>query len=173
MRWNCRHGNARHAHHHVQVGSVGTDPGDEIAPKTKLTNTVNASADPVGGGSPVTSTASRAIVVLGATDDPFPGNASMNKTASGPLNISATTTANFSGTYPGRWLPAGDNTGQAASVTAAAPASYTLTSRADNNGLQYAIVDPVPCLTAHSGVTYRRCRRAARRAPLPRSTCWA
>jgi len=138
----------------VQVGSVGTNPGDEIAPKTKLTNTVSATAHPVGGGSPVTSTASRDIVVLGAGDDPFPGNAGMNKTASGPLNISATSTPDFSGTYPGRWLPAGDNTGAPASVTAAAPASYTLTSRADNNGLQYAIVDPVPCLTAHTGVTY-------------------
>ncbi len=138
----------------VQVGTVGSQPGDEIVPKSKLTNTVSATADPVGGGNPVVSTASRDIVVLGAGDDPFPGNASMNKTASGPLNISSTSAANFSGTYPGRWLPTGDNTGKPASVTATAPASYTLTSRADNNGLQYAIVDPVPCLTAHTGVSY-------------------
>ncbi len=137
----------------VQVGSVGTDPGDEIAPRTKLTNTVDATATPVGGGAAVNSSAGRDVVILGATDDPFPGNAGMNKTARGPLNISATGT-DLSGTYPGRWLPAGDNVGTPASVTAAAPASYTLTSRADNNGLQYAIVDPLPCLTNHSGVTY-------------------
>jgi uncharacterized repeat protein (TIGR01451 family)/fimbrial isopeptide formation D2 family protein len=137
----------------VQVGSVGTDPGDELAPRTKLTNTVDATATPVGGGTAVHSSASRDVVILGDTDDPFPGNAGMNKTAAGPLNISATGT-DLSGTYPGRWLPTGVSAGAPASVTAAAPASYTLTSRADNNGLQYAIVDPLPCLSNHSGVTY-------------------
>jgi len=137
----------------VQVGSVGTDPEDEITPRAKLTNAVDATATPVGGGDASQSSATRDVVILGATDDPFPGNASMNKTATGPLNVSATG-SDFSGTYPGRWLPAGDNAGAPASVTAAAPASYTLTSRADNNGLQYAIVDPLPCLTNHSGVTY-------------------
>ncbi len=137
----------------VQVGPVGTNPGD-IAPKTKLTNTVTATADPLGGGPQVSSTATRDIVVLGATDDPFPGNTGVNKTASGPLNISATAQPDMSGTYPGRWLPSGDNTGRPASVLEAAPASYTITLRSDNNGFEYSVIDPVPCLDNHSGVTY-------------------
>jgi uncharacterized repeat protein (TIGR01451 family)/fimbrial isopeptide formation D2 family protein len=137
----------------VQVGSVGAGPGDEIAARAKLTNTVSATATPVGGGAAVQSSASRDVVILGTTDDPFPGNAGMNKIAGGPLNISATG-KDLTGTYPGRWLPTGGSASAPASVTAAAPASYTLTSRADNNGLQYAIVDPLPCLTNHSGVSY-------------------
>ncbi|MFC5500927.1 hypothetical protein ACFPJ4_01595 [Lysinimonas soli] len=137
----------------VQVGPVGSGPG-EIAPKTKLTNSVTASADPVGGGQKVTSTATRDIVVLGPTDDPFPGNTSVGKTASGPLNISASAQADMSGTYPGRWLPSGDNSTRPASVLDAAPASYTIGLRSDNNGFEYSIVDPVPCLDNRSGVSY-------------------
>lgn len=134
------------------VGPVG--PGDPLASYEEVTNTVDVSATPLGGGEPVTGSDDRTIVVLSDTDDPQPGTTSLGKRSAGPLNISAAATPDRRGTYPGRWLPNGDNSARPASVLESAPASYVLSPRIQYEEFQYEIRDKLPCLDNLSGVVY-------------------
>ena len=129
------------------VGTVGSAPGDDFASYESVTNTVAATAIPVGSTVPSTpQTATRAIVVLDDDDDPRPGTHALGKNSAGPLRHAAAPQA-ARGTYPGRWLPNGVAETAPASATASNPASYTLTPRIDFEEFEYEITDKMPCLT--------------------------
>lgn len=127
------------------VGTVG-GAGSDFAPYENVPNTVTATASPVGGGDDATGTATRTVVMLGTGDPEIPGTISLDKTSSAPLNRSSSSTPDRRATYPGRWLPNGDNSARPASVLDAAPATYTISPRIQYESFQYEIRDKVPCL---------------------------
>ena len=127
------------------VGSVGTGGTDEFGPYENVPNSVTATAVPIGGGTPATATGSRTVVVLETGASEIPGTHSIGKSSAGPLNIS-TTGSDRRGTYPGRWLPNGDNSASPASVLDAAPATYTISPRIQYESFQYELRDKVPCM---------------------------
>ncbi len=133
------------------LGSVGTAGTDDLAPFAEVINVVEATALPRGGGTPSTGTAERTIVALDTGDDPLPGTHALGKSSAGPLNISDDDDPDLRGTYPGRWLPSGDNTGSPASLLDPAPARYVLTPRIQYEEFQYEIRDAVPCLDDPTG----------------------
>ena len=129
----------------AQVGTVG-GAGSDFGPYENVPNTVSASASPVGGGPTATASGSRTVVVLDTGAPAIPGTHSISKSSNAPLNRSTTTTADRRATYPGRWLPNGDNSARPASVLDAAPATYTISPRIQYESFQYEIHDKVPCL---------------------------
>ncbi|MEO5533506.1 MAG: hypothetical protein ABIR17_00040 [Pseudolysinimonas sp.] len=133
------------------VGPVGPAPGDAFPSFAEVTNQVQATATPVGGGTATVETGERTVVVLDTGDNPQPGTHSLGKGSAGPLNISGNDTPDLRGTYPGRWLPNGNNSGAAASVLEAAPAQYTLRPRIQYEEFQYDIHDKMPCLDNPTG----------------------
>ncbi|MBS1677372.1 MAG: DUF11 domain-containing protein [Actinobacteria bacterium] len=115
---------------------------------TVLTNTATLAGQPIGEtASPVETSAERPLTAI-TVPPTSPGNF-VGKSAQGPLNIPG---AGFLGTYPGNWLPAGSSPslspGSSAGryrVTVTYPAS---------RAFETALVDPVPCLEAQTGVRY-------------------
>lgn len=135
------------------VGSVG-GAGSDFDPYENVLNSVTASAEPVGGGATATATGNRTVVVLASGDPEIPGNHSIGKSSAAPLNRSTTATADRRATYPGRWLPNGDNSARPASVLDAAPATYTISPRIQYESFQYEIRDKLPCLANVIGGVY-------------------
>lgn len=130
----------------AQVGTVG-GAGADFDAYENVPNTVTADATPLGGGDAATATGSRTVVVLADGDPEIPGTHTLGKGSSAPLNRSTSATPDLRATYPGRWLPNGDNSARPASVLDAAPATYTITPRIQYESFQYAIRDDLPCLT--------------------------
>lgn len=129
----------------AQVGTVG-GAGSDFDPYENVTNTVGVTATPLGGGPDATATGTRTVVVLADGDPEVPGTHGLGKSSAAPLNRATTGNPDRRATYPGRWLPNGDNTGRAPSVLDAAPATYTITPRIQYESFQYEIHDKVPCL---------------------------
>jgi uncharacterized repeat protein (TIGR01451 family) len=129
----------------AQVGTVG-DSESDFAPYENVPNTVTATATPIGGGEDASATGSRTVVVLATGDPEVPGTHSLGKSSSAPLNRATSGSPDLRATYPGRWLPNGDNTGAPASVLDAAPATYTISPRIQYESFQYEIHDKLPCL---------------------------
>ena len=129
----------------AEVGTVGAD-GSDFAPYENVPNTVTATATPLGGGDAATGTGTRTVVVLADGDPEIPGTHSLGKSSSAPLNRATAGNPDRRATYPGRWLPNGDNTGRPASVLDAAPATYSISPRIQYESFQYEIHDKVPCL---------------------------
>lgn len=127
------------------VGQVG-GAGSDFDPYENVPNTVTATAEPLGGGPTATASGSRTVVVLAVGDPEIPGTHSLAKSSAAPLNRSSTGTPDRRATYPGRWLPNGDNSSQPASVLDAAPATYTISPRIQYESFQYEIHDKLPCL---------------------------
>jgi len=128
------------------IGAVGPGADDDFASYASVTNSVSATALPVGGTEPsAPQTATRAVVVLDESDDPRPGTHALGKNSAGPLRHAAAPQA-ARGTYPGRWLPNGVAENAPASATVSNPASYTLTPRIDFEEFEYEIVDKMPCI---------------------------
>ncbi|CAN5276976.1 hypothetical protein BH11ACT4_BH11ACT4_19940 [soil metagenome] len=134
----------------AQVGTVG-GAGSDFAPYQNVPNSVVASAVPVGGGQPATATGTRTVVVLATGDPAVPGTHSLGKSSAAPLNRAPSGSADRRATYPGRWLPNGDNSTRPASVLDAAPATYTISPRIQYESFQYEIHDKLPCLSDLSG----------------------
>lgn len=132
------------------VGTVGA-AGSDFAPYENVPNTVTATATPVGGGADSTAAGTRTVVMLGSGDQAIPGNHSINKSSSAPLNRGPNGSPDRRATYPGRWLPNGDNSSRPASVLDAAPATYTISPRIQYESFQYEIHDKLPCLADLSG----------------------
>lgn len=132
------------------VGSVG-GAGSDFDPYENVPNTVTATAAPMGGGPTATATGTRTVVVLAAGDPEIPGTHSVGKSSVAPLNRSTTGTPDRRATYPGRWLPNGDNSVRPASVLDAAPATYTISPRIQYESFQFEIRDKLPCLADLSG----------------------
>lgn len=130
-----------------QVGGTGAD----FAPYENVPNTVVATATPLGGGEDATAEGSRTVVMLADGDPEIPGTHSIAKSSAAPLNRAATGNPDRRATYPGRWLPNGDNSTRPASVLDAAPATYTISPRIQYESFQYEIHDKLPCLTTLSG----------------------
>lgn len=137
------------------TATMGVVDGDPISPYDQVVNTVSVVAVPLGGGEESTRDASRTIIALGDGNDPITGTTSLGKTSSSPLNRSADDSPDFRATYPGRWLPNGDNSARPASMSDSNPASYRLTPRIQYEEHRYEITDPVPCLSNKTGVVYR------------------
>ena len=129
----------------AQVGSVG-GAGSDFDPYENVPNTVTATATPIGGGADVTATGTRTVVLLATGDPEIPGTHSLGKSSSAPLNRATAGSPDRRATYPGRWLPNGDNSGRAPSVLDAAPATYTISPRIQYETFQYEIHDKMPCL---------------------------
>ena len=136
------------------VGSIGSDPGDNFVSYQVVPNTINVTALPVGGGAESTGTATRDVVMLGAGDPAIPGTTSLVKSSSAPLNRGPVGSPDRRATYPGRWLPNGDNSARPASVLDAAPATYTIAPRIQYEGFQFEVRDKVPCLANLAGGIY-------------------
>ncbi|MEP6481156.1 MAG: DUF11 domain-containing protein [Rhodoglobus sp.] len=132
------------------VGSVG-GAGSDFAPYQNVPNSVNVVADPVGGGPQATGTGTRVVVMLATGDPAIPGTHSLSKSSAAPLNRAPSGNPDRRATYPGRWLPNGDNSSRPASVLDAAPATYTISPRIQYESFQYEIHDKVPCLSDLSG----------------------
>ena len=132
------------------VGTVG-GAGSDFAAYQNVPNTVTVQANPIGGGATATASGSRTVVMLAGNDPEIPGVHSLGKSSSAPLNRSTTATADLRATYPGRWLPNGDNSARPASVLDAAPATYTISPRIQYESFQYEIHDKLPCLADLSG----------------------
>jgi len=132
------------------VGQVG-GAGSVFEPYENVPNSVTATAAPVGGGPEATATGTRTVVVLAVGDPEIPGTHSLTKSSSAPLNRATSGSADFRATYPGRWLPNGDNSAEPASVLDAAPATYTISPRIQYDSFQYEIHDKLPCLADLSG----------------------
>ena len=130
----------------AQVGTVG-GAGSDFGPYENVPNTVTATATPRGSGDPATATGTRTVVVLAVGDPEVPGTHSLGKSSSGPLNRATTGNPDRRATYPGRWLPNGDNSGRPASVLDAAPATYSISPRIQYESFQYELHDKMPCLT--------------------------
>lgn len=129
------------------VGSVGDDDGDDFTPYQQVGNTVDVTAAPRGGGDPATGTATRDVIVIEEGAAPIPGTHSINKGSSAPLNRAPNgSEPDRRATYPGRWLPNGDNSARPASVNDPAAATYTISPRIQHPSFQYEIRDKVPCL---------------------------
>lgn len=137
----------------AQVGTVGGD-GSDFGPYENVPNTVNVTATPVGGGADASGSGTRTVVLLAPGDPEIPGTHSLGKSSSAPLNRAPSGPADLRATYPGRWLPNGDNTARPASVLDAAPATYTISPRIQYESFQYEIHDKLPCLAdlSSSGV---------------------
>ena len=134
------------------VGTVGSDAADEFGPYENVPNTVNVTATPVGGGPAATGNSTRTVVMLAGGDPAIPGTHSLGKSSSAPLNRAPDNASpDRRATYPGRWLPSGDNSARPASVLDAAPATYTISPRIQYESFQYEIHDKVPCLADLSG----------------------
>lgn len=134
------------------VDSVGSAPGDAFGPYENVDNTVDVTADPVGGGTQATGTSTRTVVMLAFGDAAIPGVHSLGKSSAAPLNRAPSgSPADRRATYPGRWLPNGDNSTRPASVLDAAPATYTISPRIQYESFQYEIRDKMPCLADLSG----------------------
>jgi uncharacterized repeat protein (TIGR01451 family) len=129
----------------AQVGTVGGD-GSDFEPYENVPNTVTATATPIGGGEDASASGSRTVVVLATGDPEIPGTHSLTKSSSAPLNRAPSGSPDYRATYPGRWLPNGDNTGSPASVLDAAPATYTISPRVQYESFQFEIHDKLPCL---------------------------
>lgn len=129
----------------AEVGTVG-GPGSDFAPYENVPNTVTATATPLGGGADATADGSRTVVLLATGDPEIPGTHSLGKSSSAPLNRAPSGSPDRRATYPGRWLPNGDNTARPASVLDAAPATYTISPRIQYESFQYEIHDKLPCL---------------------------
>lgn len=129
----------------AQVGTVG-GAGSDFDPYENVPNTVTVRATPLGGGAEASATGSRTVVVLADGDPEIPGTHSLDKSSAGPLNRATTGSPDRRATYPGRWLPNGDNAGRAPSVLDAAPATYTISPRIQYESFQYEIHDKLPCL---------------------------
>jgi uncharacterized repeat protein (TIGR01451 family)/LPXTG-motif cell wall-anchored protein len=127
------------------VGTVGSDASDDFDPYQNVPNTVTATATPVGGGDDATASGTRTVVMLADDDPAIPGTHSIGKSSSAPLNRAPSGT-DYRATYPGRWLPNGDNSTRPASVLDAAPATYTISPRIQYEGFQAEIHDKLPCL---------------------------
>lgn len=134
----------------AQVGTVGPT-GSDFTPYQNVPNSVVASAVPVGGGQPAMATGTRTVVVLDTGDPAVPGTHSLGKSSAAPLNRAPSGSPDRRATYPGRWLPNGDNSTRPASVLDAAPASYTISPRIQYESFQYEIHDKLPCLSDLSG----------------------
>ena len=132
------------------VGTVG-GAGSDFDPYENVPNSVTATAEPVGGGPTASATGSRTVVVLANGDPEIPGTHSLGKSSSAPLNRATSGNADRRATYPGRWLPNGDNSVRPASVLDAAPATYTISPRIQYESFQYEIHDKLPCLADVSG----------------------
>lgn len=130
----------------AQVGTVG-GAGSDFAPYENVANTVTAVATPLGGGDPASAEGTRTVVVLAVGDPEIPGTHSLGKSSSAPLNRAESGNPDRRATYPGRWLPNGDNSARPASVLDAAPATYTISPRIQYESFQYRIEDKLPCLT--------------------------
>ena len=128
------------------VGQVG-GAGAAFAPYQNVPNSVTAIAEPRGGGPTATASGTRIVVVLADGDPEIPGTHSLGKSSAAPLNRAATGNPDRRATFPGRWLPNGDNSTRPASVLDAAPATYTISPRIQYESFQYEIHDKVPCLT--------------------------
>lgn len=137
------------------TATMGAVDGEPVNPYDQVVNTVAVTAVPLGGGDESTRDASRTIIALGENDDPITGTTSLGKTSSAPLNRSEDASPDFRATYPGRWLPNGDNSARPASMSEGNPASYRLTPRIQYEEHRYEITDPVPCLSNNLGVVYR------------------
>jgi uncharacterized repeat protein (TIGR01451 family) len=137
----------------AQVGTVGGD-GSDFGPYENVPNTVDVTATPVGGGPDASGSGTRTVVLLAPGDPEIPGTHSLDKASSAPLNRAPSGPADLRATYPGRWLPNGDNTTRPASVLDAAPATYTISPRIQYESFQFEIHDKVPCLAdlSSSGV---------------------
>jgi uncharacterized repeat protein (TIGR01451 family) len=136
------------------VGSVGPDAGDDFAGYEVVPNTVNVTATPLGGGDESTGTGTRDVVMLGGDDPAIPGTTSLGKSSAAPLNRAPVGSPDRRATYPGRWLPNGDNSSRPASVLDAAPGTYTITPRVQYEGFEYELRDKVPCLDNLAGGVY-------------------
>lgn len=134
----------------AKVGTVGAT-GADFTPYQNVPNTVSATAQPLGGGDPATGTGTRTVVMLGQNDPAIPGTHTIGKSSSAPLNRAPSGSPDRRATYPGRWLPNGDNSSRPASVLDAAPATYTISPRIQYESFQYEIHDKVPCLNDLSG----------------------
>jgi len=134
----------------AQVGTVG-GAGSDFGPYENVPNTVTATATPLGGGAPATASGTRTVVLLAGTDPAIPGTHSLGKSSAGPLNRATSGSPDRRATYPGRWLPNGDNSARPASVLDAAPATYTISPRIQYESFQYEIRDKLPCLADLSG----------------------
>ncbi len=135
----------------VTVGTVGTDSTDDFTPYENVDNKVEVTANPLGGGEPTSASSSRTVVMLAGTDPEIPGDHRLEKYSAAPLNRAPNNeNADRRATYPGRWLPNGDNTRRAASVFDTAPATYTLSPRIQYESFQYEIRDKLPCLQNRS-----------------------
>ncbi|HWH98527.1 MAG TPA: DUF11 domain-containing protein, partial [Pseudolysinimonas sp.] len=88
----------------------------------------------------------RTVVLLAAGDPEIPGTNSLGKSSSAPLNRATSGAADLRATFPGRWLPNGDNSARPASVLDAAPATYTISPRIQYESFQYEVHDKLPCL---------------------------
>jgi len=134
------------------VDSVGSDPSDDFAPYENVDNTVEVTADPLGGGTSASGSSTRTVVMLADGDPAIPGTHSLGKSSAGPLNRAPSgSAADRRATYPGRWLPNGDNSVRPASVLDAAPATYTISPRIQYESFQYEIHDKLPCLADLDG----------------------
>lgn len=132
----------------AKVGTVGAD--SDFHAYENVPNTVTATANPLGGGTKATASGTRTVVMLAGTDPKIPGNHGLGKSSSAPLNRAASGSPDLRATYPGRWLPNGDNSSRPASVLDAAPATYTITPRTQYESFQYEIHDKLPCLSDRS-----------------------
>ena len=131
------------------VGTVG-GAGADFTSYENVPNVVDVSATPIGPGAAAQAQGSRTVVMLGGGDPPIPGTNSLGKSSSAPLNRAPSGSSDFRATYPGRWLPNGDNSARPASVLDAALATYTISPRIQYDSFQYEVRDKVPCLTDRS-----------------------
>ncbi|MCY1715920.1 hypothetical protein OVA26_03040 [Microbacterium sp. SL62] len=131
--------------------TVNATVDNGVASGTRLTNTVNATVDPIGNDPVSTGTTSMDVTV---TDQQIPMG-SVGKTATGPLRGGSATSTD--GTYPGPWtsgtpsVPADVLAGAGTGLLAAA---YRVEIRNPVQGMQWTAIDPMPCNSNASGVQY-------------------